>query len=199
MRAPRRRLRLTRQAQSQPLSCDRDRLQTLPSFVSNFIWTTLYTELPDTHPRGVRLFTCQRAKNRKIYLHTSTITFVIAGVNFLPGRKTSLRQGRRDGSDHSVLVNSLPHTKQAANFSFLHTTEMRSRDGQKPTDAIRKNESRQEGTLSENSDGALSGQAKFACQLDSPALPKECCKPQCATQIVSNRCSSVTAADPGRW
>jgi hypothetical protein len=32
-----------------------------------------------------------------------------------------------------------------------------------------------------------------------PALRKECCKPQYATQIVSNRCSSVTAADPGRW
>jgi hypothetical protein len=124
-----------------------DRLKTNPSqlrsekvlnvaeFISNFIRTTLYTELPDTHPRGVRLFTCQRATNSKINLQTSTITFVIAGVNFLPFRKTRLRQGRRNSSDHSHSVNSTPHTKQMASFSPIHN---RMNDVCRSTEATKK-------------------------------------------------------------
>jgi len=190
LRAPRRRLRCSRHAQNQPLSMKiRAGLELCRGHI-NFIRTTLYTELPDTHPRGVRLFTCQRATNSRINLHTSPITFVIAGVNFQPFRKTWLRQGRRNSSDHSTRVNLSPNTKQLATSSTVH-------QARKPMlPAI--------GTAQTKPHHrkirwyTLATGNKKARQLDCQHFKKSVANRNVRPKP-SNRCSSVTAADPGRW
>ena len=176
MRAPRRRLRCYRQAENQPLSCDQGELKTLPMANQNCL-VELCTQSFQTHILAASDYSLVKERSSDFSdIRRRSLSSSPASI-FYPAGRLWLRQGRRDGSDHSNLVNSSPHTKQATILSSVHKPKLR-------CDPRYGREDNPKGHYRKNPTMHFRDRLNFACRLDSPALLKECCKPHCATQTV---------------
>jgi hypothetical protein len=167
----------------------------------NFVRTTLYTELPDTHPRGVRLFTCQRAVQTCVVKN-----FRLCRRQFSARPEDSpafwLRQGRRNSSDHSCPVNTSPHTNPGeflTQFSARFQPQIRKNLQSKTVVQPPGKEHRQSNTTGQTPAAYSPDRKRSPVSWIRQHYKKSVANRNVRPKIVSNRCSSVTAADPGRW
>jgi hypothetical protein len=158
----------------------RSKLRTFPRAAVNSSGQHLYTGLPNTHPRGVRLFTCQRATDKR------TRSLSSSSPCFFHFTDSRLRQGRRNVSVDPSGVNTRPRSSPEPKFLS-------------PSRPLSTFAHRQKDPSSANPDDKIPRQVNRP-----PVSPIRChFKRVFANRNVrpkpSNRRSSVTAANLGRW
>lgn len=209
LRAPRRRLRCSLQTQNQILANPALSLTEFISILSGSLCTQSYR----THILAASDYSLVKEQQSKQTCFTNMRRQKLSSspaLIFFPSEDSKAVFGsvRGGGIVATIPTLSTPRRTQIRGDFFVHSC-LRFRDpdhknllsetfDKPPAIQSAKKHHRQKCRRRTLRTGILLLSIGFA-STTQPALRKECCKPQYATQIVSNRCSSVTAADPGRW